>query len=805
MTPPADAALATCLMPAMRFGGRLTMSDPVSPRVLRGQREFGAVQAAWSRRWTFGPPGLAQVEVAAPTREPAGRPPSGRVAAFFSGGVDSFATVLENPELTDLIFIRGVDLLPAHAGHVAIADEVVRRVRAAAAELELELHVVETNVRELSDGVVPWEAYFACPLIAVAHMFESLFDRVLIAGDVDYELQELLPYGALWTVDQLWSSETVEIVDWGGRLSRAQRERLATASPVAWETLRVCWQNFDGAYNCGRCSKCLRAIVTFEALGASDRMRTFPPLQVGRLEELDIPQLLQMLNWEDTLQTIRAAGRSDLAPAIEDLLERGRHQLGLPADFRTRVLDPRSSRAPTPPPPGPTLFAEPATAAALAAAPEAAILIGSYDGSGNFGDIAQLEGALAALAPLRRRLLTLPVIELGAAERHRDPSITPRGVDRVLVFDPSGTGAPGLVPVAAPSHLALGVVFLYGGGYLNPAWGERKLAMLAAAEQLLAGARGGPCRLASGLQVDAEWLATLPVHQRESLRRFELLGGRDPSSTAALAELGGSSVVVDTGDDAVGTLTRLRPGNDPAAEGPLLLNLHFSDHAWVTDDPDRMLGFTAALPAALAAHQGRPVQVRPLLAYADSVTDERRGLERFGERCAVRGVELLEPRLLRAAELAALAPELRRASLTLSCSYHAALTSLLLGVPAVLLADLPYYEQKSAGLRAGFELPDELGACSREDPDAVASRLAAAALDPPAAERLQAALAAGRERAYARRAAAEAALLGQLATAGLGRLADSDRALSTLRESRSWRLTKPLRRGAARLRARRGG
>ena len=69
VTPNADAALAAAAMPAMRQGGRLRMSDPVSPRMLRGQREFQAMQRAWSLDWPFTEP-LQEVEVDAPTREP---------------------------------------------------------------------------------------------------------------------------------------------------------------------------------------------------------------------------------------------------------------------------------------------------------------------------------------------------------------------------------------------------------------------------------------------------------------------------------------------------------------------------------------------------------------------------------------------------------------------------------------------------------------------------------------------------------------------------------------------------------------
>jgi len=84
VTPTADAALAACLMPAMRDGGTLTMTDPVGERMLRGLREFEAIQRAWSLDWEFGDPPLEEVEVIAPVRKDEHAPRSDRVGAFFS-------------------------------------------------------------------------------------------------------------------------------------------------------------------------------------------------------------------------------------------------------------------------------------------------------------------------------------------------------------------------------------------------------------------------------------------------------------------------------------------------------------------------------------------------------------------------------------------------------------------------------------------------------------------------------------------------------------------------------------------------
>jgi Glycosyl transferase family 2 len=333
--PAAEAALAACLMPAMRLGGSLHLAEPISPRVLRSQREFQAIQRAWSPDWSFDDRPLHEVEVMAPTRPVEPAAPSGRVAAFFSGGVDSWATVLSEPDLTDLIFIEGFDLRPWEAFQKELSGEVEARLRAAATAVGLPLHVVRTNLRELSDPLVPWEAYYGCAAVAVAFLFAPIFDRVLIAGDSDYEIQE--KSGANWMVDQLWSTEAVEIVDAGSLLSRVERTRRVADHPAARRSLRVCWKNPGGAYNCGRCRKCLMTMVTLEALGLRDGVETFPAeLDLDAVAGIDLSQPILRILWEDVLDAARAAGRTDLERAVEGPVQRAKRSRGLEPGFRRR-------------------------------------------------------------------------------------------------------------------------------------------------------------------------------------------------------------------------------------------------------------------------------------------------------------------------------------------------------------------------------------------------------------------------------------------------------------------------------------
>jgi hypothetical protein len=825
-----EAALVTCLLPAMGSGGgTLRMEEPISPRVLRTQREFQAIQRAWSLSWPFGDPPLEEVEVVAPVHAPEVRRPVGRVAAFFSGGVDSWSTVLENPDLTDLIFVRGIDILPRLAHQDGLADRVEERLREAADELGLPLHTVETNLRELSEATGPespiarWEAYYGCAVTAVSLFLGRAFDRILIAGDSDYEVMDTR--GAAWMVDQLWSNENLEIVDDGGRFSRVERTVRIATHPVVRKSLRVCWENPDGAYNCGRCRKCLLTMATLATADALAPVETFPDeIDLDAVAEVVLPVPVLLTLWEDLLDAARAAGKTELERAVATAVTRSQRLLGLPPGYRRRNLPGPPPTAANRPAGQSGLLATPETAAAIAGGGPLAILVGSYDGSGNYGDIAQLDAALGLIGGLDPDLLVLPVVERQFAATHE--SMAAELIHRprhVLYFDAGGDpGGEDLVPVGPPQGVSLAISYLYGGGFLNPSWGARKLAMLGAVEDLLAGA-GRVVRIASGQQVDHGWIQSLDPADAELLRRFELWGARDDASALALGELGARGPAFNGGDDALGILTATESRQAPARPGPLEVNLHFAEHEWVTDRPDAAREFDAGLLAELARLAGRPLKVRPLLAYLDPRIDERPGLERFAAACTEQGVELTEPCVLRPTGIEETLDELSGAALTVSSSYHVALTSLLLAIPTAILRDNDYYSQKAQGLLGDFGLPPEFSPRSDDDPVGAASAIAPHLLDPEVRERTRRRLEAAAGRVRRRRVETEARLMAAIARGVLGvaggvaappaappgptgdverRAAETEAKLEEVLGSRSWRVTAPLRRLTASSRGR---
>lgn len=427
-----------------------------------------------------------------------------------------------------------------------------------------------------------------------------------------------------------------------------------------------------------------------------------------------------------------------------------------------------------------TLFAAPATVKAIAEARAVVFMVGSYDGSGNFGDIAQFRAALSLVERLGPGLLPVPVLERSVVAYHRAlvEAGEPAPASPVF-FDPAGACEDDLLPVAAPADLAFGASYLYGGGYLNASWGDRKLAMLRSAEALLAaGGAPAPCRVASGLQAEAAWIAGLAEADTALLRSFEVLGVRDAGSAPALEALGAAAPVVPSADDAVAVLRELAPAAPPVGDGPLRVNLHFAEHEWVTDRPADALGFYTGFLDELRRSSGRPLTLQPLIAYLDGRIDERAAAERLRGACASIA-EIENPVVLRPAGLAAAAPRLGGAHLTLSSSYHVALTSLMLAVPALLLGDNPYYEQKAAGLVADFGLPAAFAPTAKADASAVAREVAEAVLDARRAAELRRKLEAGGERLLRLRALTEQELLGRL---GAGAIAALDRRIEALSE-----------------------
>lgn len=194
-----------------------------------------------------------------------------RVAAFFSGGVDSFDLLAEHgDEIDDLLFVRGFDVVLHDTERTA---EVLAVVRQAAAAVGKPLLVVDTDLRDFSDPTCDWTWFVYGGLIATAMLLGRTHRKVLCAASV---ADEHLPEVAVRRRAEPFGNARAQLRIEGRQRTRVEKLAAVAAAGQASGTLRVCWQNQPGTINCGTCPKCLRTAAALAATGSLGAIDTLP-------------------------------------------------------------------------------------------------------------------------------------------------------------------------------------------------------------------------------------------------------------------------------------------------------------------------------------------------------------------------------------------------------------------------------------------------------------------------------------------------------------------------------------------------
>ena len=274
----ADALAAALLLPAMRAGESLNIVPPISARLSFSLPRIRDIFHTW---W----PHLPRIEIYSRNSAAHAGPPPDGAATFFSGGVDSFYSLLKHRKgggtlpvpLSHLIFMKGIETRLELSRGIQETESWVRDV---ATEVGVECIVGESNVRTSLQGTeenLDWERhYHGSALAAVALGLSGGLAYVCIPSAFTYNY--LIAHGSTPLVDEMYSTEHLNVVHDGAESSRANK----LASILEWDRdlvlqhLRVCIWNSGGAYNCGKCYKCVRTAIPLYILGLWDRARTFP-------------------------------------------------------------------------------------------------------------------------------------------------------------------------------------------------------------------------------------------------------------------------------------------------------------------------------------------------------------------------------------------------------------------------------------------------------------------------------------------------------------------------------------------------
>jgi len=326
------AFLIAAVIPALWCGEqRVYLEGEVSPELQDGLNAIMSLFKHWY--------GLARDVVRIEAKTISTRPSlrtAERAGAFFTGGIDSLATLRTNRlafppshpgSIKDGIIVYGLEMDRPEA-----FDHVWNCVAKVAEDAKITLIPVYTNIRYLHDDWTFWyDAYMGAALAAVAHALIKRLTIVSIASD--YDIPNLRPHGSHPLVEPNFSSYDLRIKYDGITLSRLAKTRLVADWQVALQNIRVCNKTEyyrPGMLNCGQCEKCIRTML---ALLASDALK-----KTGAFPQTDVSEGLVRANvrlndriapfYEELIVPLEEKGRDDLARAIKRKLAFRRGEIG---------------------------------------------------------------------------------------------------------------------------------------------------------------------------------------------------------------------------------------------------------------------------------------------------------------------------------------------------------------------------------------------------------------------------------------------------------------------------------------------
>jgi hypothetical protein len=308
----ADASpfAAALLLPSMKLGEDLAISGSISARLHAGMTEIVRIVSGWDV-------GLKPINVIADDLVPDVIAPD-ITAAFFSGGVDSFYTYLRHhgdpTPITHLLLAKGFDITRNNS---QLWDATAHNIGLIAKEEQAAVVEIDSNVRSLLDPVLSWTYSHGGCLAAVALCLRRGIRQVYMASSADADHQALR--GTHLSIDHLWSTESLTFVHDGWEATRMNKiDQQIAQSPLALRYLRVCYMNERGAYNCGKCEKCLRTMVSLYAAGVLDKAETFPSdIDPDRLASVSIEGYDDAVFHQENLAALEERG---LAPDLQEAL-----------------------------------------------------------------------------------------------------------------------------------------------------------------------------------------------------------------------------------------------------------------------------------------------------------------------------------------------------------------------------------------------------------------------------------------------------------------------------------------------------
>lgn len=306
-----DAFFIIGLILALGTDGSLEMEQAVSKRLLFNAESAQNILLGWY------PKKLVPARLAVSARAKDKDPHVDRTVTCFTGGVDSFDTLIRNDDDVDaLLYVHGFDI---SLHRTEIREATSEHLRDVATMTGKELIEVSTNVRRFLNLAGKWPTVtHGAALSSVGHLISGQFGRQLIPASHTYT--DTFAWGSHPLLDHLWSSDRLSIIHDGAGSTRVGKTRRLAQHPAARRHLRVCWQN-TGKYNCGKCDKCVRTMTALSVTGVLPEFETFDSeLPISAISNLKISGISSLSFVQENLDYAEEQGATEIAATLRHMV-----------------------------------------------------------------------------------------------------------------------------------------------------------------------------------------------------------------------------------------------------------------------------------------------------------------------------------------------------------------------------------------------------------------------------------------------------------------------------------------------------
>lgn len=263
LKPTAEAFATALLVPSLHFGRDLVVHPQVCEEWAQRFVTIPDLVRSW---WHYPQPSLKLQPV---KRVPS---PSPQRALAFSGGADSFYSMLKHPEPFDaLVSVIGFDVKLTDRNRAKSLENCLRSV---AAEFGYKAVCIATNLRQhrlLKKS--PWERTHGGALAAIGHLLSGSYGTFTISASGAKKFNH--PWGSHWDLDPKFGSSSLTVEHFGEHLMRTAKLLEIAHEPVVRKHLRVCWEHRGQGTNCGLCEKCVRTMLILDACGQLGNYSSF--------------------------------------------------------------------------------------------------------------------------------------------------------------------------------------------------------------------------------------------------------------------------------------------------------------------------------------------------------------------------------------------------------------------------------------------------------------------------------------------------------------------------------------------------